>query len=158
MRKRMSVKGMMVLLIMLFFALAQSSASAEQAAGDANGNNRHGGRQVAVKSVDIKHGSKSISSIQTELGGTAILLKAAVKPANASDKSVSWSSSNTDVAIVNAEGKVIVFGAGETTVTATAKDGSGKSDSVLIQVGANGSTYTSKDKLPKHNDGSVNTV
>ncbi|WP_158560383.1 Ig-like domain-containing protein [Paenibacillus contaminans] len=158
MRKRMSVKGMMVLLIMLFFALAQSSASAEQAAGDANGNNRHGGRQVAVKSVDIKRGSKSISSIQTELGGTAILLKAAVKPANASDKSVSWSSSNTDVAIVNAEGKVIVFGAGETTVTATAKDGSGKSDSVLIQVGANGSTYTSKDKLPKHNDGSMNTV
>ncbi len=52
-------------------------------------------------------------------------LKATVKPDNASNKAVKWSSSNTKVATVDSAGKVTAVGVGSATITATAADGSG---------------------------------
>ena len=49
----------------------------------------------------------------------------AYQPANASVKKVTWSSSNTAVAVVDANGNVKGVGKGTATVTATAADGSG---------------------------------
>ena len=49
-----------------------------------------------------------------------------VNPSNAADKSLNWTSNNTSVATVNAEGKVTAVSKGTATIKAEAKDGSGK--------------------------------
>jgi len=182
MKRRTKAWRVIIVLFMLYFALGQlvvgaviqdgdgdeaggggSPAISVMGASSASKNDRdhtqwqQGGSTVPVKKIDIKRGPSPVKTIKTELGGTSILLTADVKPSNASNRSVNWTSSNTSVAIVNAEGKVIVFGAGETTISATSKDGSGKSDSVVIKVGKRGSNYISKDILPEHNDGTKNT-
>ena len=63
-------------------------------------------------------------------------LTANVLPENATDKSVTWSSSDTTVVTVSTEGVVSVVGEGTANVTATAKDGSGKSGSCSVTVTA----------------------
>ena len=52
-------------------------------------------------------------------------LTATVKPDNASDKSVSWSSSDKNVATVSSTGLITAIGAGSATITSKANDGSG---------------------------------
>jgi len=66
--------------------------------------------------------------------GNTRTLKATVAPADATDQSVTWSSSNTKVAKVNQSGKVTAVGAGNVTIKATAKDESKKSASATITV------------------------
>ncbi|WP_196799977.1 Ig-like domain-containing protein, partial [Bifidobacterium sp. AGR2158] len=56
---------------------------------------------------------------------------ATVAPANATDRAVSWKSSNTSVATVDASGKVTAVAAGTATITATA---GGKSATVIVTV------------------------
>ena len=50
-------------------------------------------------------------------------LSAEVSPSNADDQSVSWSSSNTDVASVGSSGLVRARSVGDTVITCTANDG-----------------------------------
>jgi len=61
-------------------------------------------------------------------------LTATVNPSNAADKSLNWTSSNTSVATVNAEGKVTAVSKGTATIKAEAKDGSGKYASCSVTV------------------------
>ncbi len=70
----------------------------------------------------------------TLLEGASASLIATVLPANATDKSLTWISSNPAVASVNEAGVVTAHQAGETTVTATANDGSGKYASCTVTV------------------------
>ena len=61
--------------------------------------------------------------------GKKVKLKASIAPSNATDKSVTWTSSNKKVATVNAKGLVTFkknAGGKKVTITATAKDGSKK--------------------------------
>ena len=61
--------------------------------------------------------------------GKKVKLKASIAPSNATDKSVTWTSSNKKVATVNAKGLVKFkknAGGKKVTITATAKDGSKK--------------------------------
>lgn len=61
--------------------------------------------------------------------GKKVKLKASIAPSNATDKSVTWTSSNKKVATVNAKGLVTFkknAGDKKVTITATAKDGSKK--------------------------------
>lgn len=60
--------------------------------------------------------------------------KLTVSPANADNKKVTYKSSNTDVATVDASGKVTTKAYGETTITATAADGSKKTASYKLTV------------------------
>ena len=55
--------------------------------------------------------------------GATATLTATVSPDNATDKTVSWTSSNTNVAAVDANGKITAIATGETTITATTVDG-----------------------------------
>ena len=66
--------------------------------------------------------------------GEKIQLTATASPNNATDKSVSWSSSNQTVAVVNESGQVTAVGSGICNITATANDGSGVTGSCLITV------------------------
>ncbi|WP_242502866.1 Ig-like domain-containing protein [Bifidobacterium pseudolongum] len=80
---------------------------------------------VPVSSVSIAGGD-----FQLPVGSTR-KLSATVAPANATDRAVSWKSSNTSVATVDASGKVTAVKAGTATITATA---GGKSASVKVTV------------------------
>jgi len=73
---------------------------------------------VLVTGVTLDPGSASL-----EVGQTTQLTET-VNPANADDKSVSWSSDNTSVATVDANGLVTAVAAGSATITVTTTDGS----------------------------------
>ena len=81
-----------------------------------------------------------VSSIilnQTEaelVAGEKLNLSAIVAPDNATNKSISWSSTNEAVAVVSESGLVTAVGSGTCQVKATANDGSGKSASCLVTV------------------------
>lgn len=88
------------------------------------------GNGVMVKKLKIIGSSKRIAA------GKKLKLKVAVSPANATNKAVTWKSSNTKYATVNSKGIVTIKKAagGKTVIiTATAKDGSGIKASYKIQ-------------------------
>ena len=67
--------------------------------------------------------------------GNNITIQATVLPANAVDTSVSYSSANTNIATVDAiTGVITSVNVGITTISATANDGSGISDTISISV------------------------
>lgn len=66
---------------------------------------------IPVESVSVSGGSSG------EVGGN-IQLSATVLPGNASNKSVSWRSSNTDIATVNSSGLVTLKAIGDVVITA----------------------------------------
>ena len=65
--------------------------------------------------------------------GDTYQLEASVRPAYATNQNISWSSSNTSVAAVNATGLVTAKAVGTATITATSKDG-GFTDSCIVTV------------------------
>ncbi|MFN3997653.1 MAG: MopE-related protein [Algoriphagus sp.] len=69
-------------------------------------------------------GITTTPSTFTMLEGSTLQISATVEPVNATNKTVIWSSSDPDVAIVNSNGLVTAISPGESTVTATTQDGS----------------------------------
>ncbi len=61
-------------------------------------------------------------------------LTAMVEPADATNKDVTWESSDTDIATVSEDGTVTAISAGRATITATAADASGASASCEVTV------------------------
>lgn len=80
--------------------------------------------QVTVKSKTIAVTGVSLnrSSLSLKEGETS-KLTAMVTPSNATNKEVSWSSSNTSVATVASDGSVTANGVGSATITVTTADG-----------------------------------
>ena len=72
----------------------------------------------------------------TVVAGETAKLTATVAPSNASDKTVTWSSSSTAIATVNNDGTVVGVSAGSVTIRATAADGSKKNTSKIVTVQA----------------------
>ena len=82
-----------------------------------------------VESVRLNFSSRIVTP------GTSFTLEATVCPLNAANRSVCWSSSNTSVATVNPDsGLIISRSIGTASITATAKDGSGKKDCCTVTV------------------------
>ena len=78
---------------------------------------------VAVKKKVIAVTSVTLSKTELSLNkGQSETLTATVKPDNATDKSVTWSSSNTAIATVDSNGKVTAIAGGNATITAKAGD------------------------------------
>ena len=63
--------------------------------------------------------------------GETVQLTATVAPSDATDKSVTWTSSNTKVATVDANGKVTAVANGTCTITVTTVDGSKSATSTI---------------------------
>ena len=78
--------------------------------------------QPAPSVVKAAGVSLNKASISMKVGDSA-KLTATVSPSNATNKSVTWSSSNTSVATVNSSGNVTAKKAGKATITVTTKDG-----------------------------------
>jgi pectate lyase len=92
-----------------------------------------------VKSDPQPLGNNAVESIslspQSVAVGNTVTLSASVLPANATNKAVTWASSDTSTATVDAvTGVVTGIAVGTTTITATAKDGSGKFGTAVVTV------------------------
>lgn len=84
---------------------------------------------VKVNNVSLNKNDLALTS-----KGQSYQLSASVSPSNASNKSVKWTSGNPKVATVSSSGKVTAVANGNTTITATAADGSGKKDICAVTV------------------------
>ena len=73
--------------------------------------------------VEVTTVTVSKSSITLKLGSATTSLTSTIKPGNATVKTVTWSSSDTNIATVSAIGVVKPVGAGKATITATTTDG-----------------------------------
>ena len=83
---------------------------------------------IKVDSVELNKKTLTLAPNGTET------LEATVGPSYADNKELEWSSDNPDVAVIDQTGKVTAVADGEATITATAKDGSGVSDSCIVTV------------------------
>lgn len=83
------------------------------------------------------------TSLTMQEKGSATLT-ATLEPADATNKNVTWESSDISIATVDASGKVTAISAGSATITATAADGSGVSASCSVTVTHGNMVHTSK--------------
>lgn len=81
-----------------------------------------------AESITLNKTSASLKVTET------IQLTATVSPSTATNKAVTWKSSNESIATVDANGKVTAVSVGEATITATTTDGSNKSATCKIIV------------------------
>ena len=88
---------------------------------------------IVGMSVPITYITLSQSSA-TLLVEESLTLTATMAPDNATDKTLTWSSSNPSVATVDDMGKVTAIAPGTATITATANDGSGVSAQCEVTV------------------------
>ena len=116
--------------------------------GDKDTNSQNGDSQITGNhsSINEEHKKKkeykvskiSLSGVSKKIAaGKKIELKAKVSPSNASNKGVTWKSSNKKVATVNSKGVVTIkkkTGGKSVTITATAKDGSKRKATYKIKV------------------------
>lgn len=97
---------------------------------------KYGKKKLTCK-VTVKQPVTSIKLSKTSIRlneGKTYSLKTSIAPKNADNKAVVWKSSNTKIATVSSKGIVAAKSAGTATITATAKDGSGKKSSCKVTI------------------------
>ena len=97
----------------------QSGNTDGSESGAGSGSNSGSGEGSSDETVKVTGLTLSSSTMTVEIGKTGSLT-ATVKPDNATDKTVTWSSSNNSVATVDSNGKVTAVAAGTATITAKA--------------------------------------
>lgn len=103
---------------------------------------------VEVTSIHVSGISLDQTSVELKIGNTAsVSIKANVMPSDATDKSLTWKSSDEAVAKVSQTGLITATGEGLATITATANDGSAKSATCEVTV-----LDANTDALGKLND------
>ena len=95
-----------------------------------------GGTDVAVESVTLSPTTLSMNV------GDEEKITATVSPTNATDKNVTWTSSNNDVATVSASGTVTAKAKGTATITATAGGKSAPCAVTVTEANTNNSIVT----------------
>ena len=91
--------------------------------------------ESSTEPTDIKVTSIKLNKVNyTIYNNQYVQLKATVNPKNATNKMVSWKSSNSKIATVDKNGKVKALKVGNATITATSTDGSNVSAQCKIKV------------------------
>ena len=93
-------------------------------------NNRLGGTTPVPTTISVTSVSVSPTSATINVNGTQ-QLSATVSPSDATNKSVTWSSSNTSVATVSSSGLVTGVSAGTATITVKTNDGNKTATSTI---------------------------
>ena len=93
---------------------------------------------VSVTGVTLDHSKLSLTT-----GSRSQILKATITPANATDKNVTWSTSNSGAATVN-KGVVTPVSVGTAIITVTTEDG-GKTASCSVTVTSSSSSHSSSN-------------
>lgn len=102
---------------------------------------------TAAKTVNVTSITLSSTTMNLEVGQTGTLT-ATVTPDNATDKTVTWTSSDKNVATVDKDnGTVTAVGEGTATITATAANG--KKDTCKVTVTPAACAHTDKTLVPK---------
>ncbi len=99
------------------------------------------GRYIASCSVKVVSANASVTSVSIDKTTSYIALEpgstrsltATVEPSSAADKSLTWTSGDTSVAVVNQSGKVTAISEGTAVITVRTNDG-GKTDQLLVKV------------------------
>lgn len=84
------------------------------------------GKKTAVCTVTVKSPVTAVSFAKTSVScakGSTVQLKAVISPSDASDKTVTWTSSDTSVVSVSAKGLVKGLKPGKAVITVKTKDG-----------------------------------
>ena len=97
------------------------------------GNNVYEDIIITVKSIPVNQITLNKTSAALNINNT-MQLAATVTPSNATNKGITWSSSNNSVATVSASGLVTAKGAGTATITVKATDGSNKTATCKVTV------------------------
>ena len=103
-------------------ALGAGTATITASATDGSGKYATCSVTVTGTTVSVTGVTLNTNSLALNVGGESTL-SATVAPSNATNKAVTWSSSNTSVATVSSTGKVTAVGAGSATITVTTSDG-----------------------------------
>ena len=114
----------------LLFSLSMSLTSCEDILGEwsrptpnpvtPGGGDSDGGGSTTIAVTGVTLDKANLRFVKTDL--TAQTLTATVEPADATDKTVTWTSSDESVATVDANGQVTPIKAGTVTIKATAGD------------------------------------
>ena len=89
--------------------------------------------RISVEKIKLSQTKATLTRTGKQLSPT-LQLEATVTPDDATNKAVTWTSSNAKVAKVDKNGKVTALKEGTVTITCKAKDGSGKEASCKITV------------------------
>ena len=90
--------------------------------------------KVGEPTVPVASVKLSKTSLTMYVKDKAVTLKATVSPSNATDKAVTWNSSNVKVAKVDANGKVTPVAKGTATITAKTANGKTATCKVTVKV------------------------
>ena len=108
-----------------------------------------GSDKSATCTVTVKRLVASVSLNQKTLTltiGNSGQLTATIEPEDATNTKLNWTSSDTNVATVDTNGKVTAVAPGTTTITVTSTDGSDRSDSCMVTVQEAPSSSIAADK------------
>ena len=101
----------------------------------------------AVFEVPVQSITVTPTSITAKVGEEPIQLTATVLPANATSKTVTWTSKNEQVVKVDSSGKVTVIGAGETAIEAKAGE---KTFTVQVKIEAQSQPQQPQPQEPQN--------
>lgn len=127
--------GTIIVATAVISAAMFSGCEKEEQAGPNGGSGGGGTQAVAVTGVSLSKTSLSL------VEGGSETLTATVTPSNATNKAVSWKSSDATIASVDNSGKVTAVKAGSATITVTTTDGS-KTATCSVTVTANSVVVT----------------
>lgn len=123
---------------------ASSSSSKSSTSSSSSSSSNEEPNTVEVTEIEI---DKIIGIVEV---GESKFLTATITPSNASDKSITWKSSDESIATVNSTGMIHAIKPGVVTITATSSNG--KTNSIEIEVKEKQSTENNTINVVKTSD------
>lgn len=105
---------------------SSSSSSSSQSTSTTTTKTSSTPSKVNATSVEIDTGDVEI------LIGESKVLSATVSPSNTTDKTITWTSDNKDIVMIDSEGEIKALGVGKATITV--KTSNGKEDTIKVTV------------------------